>query len=141
MTIPVDKQVCNTSNPQTDPYALVSTCDIMPVLATAATASASTVLQCTSSSYPNCNKVTCRILSNNDAMTIELLPCYSHPRIRLTNTNSSGDVLFNRSFGNSATDITASIGGNIAVLNISVVQHVALHTLGLKVCSHTKERI
>lgn len=135
MTVPVDKGICNTTTPHnnTDPDARVSTCNIMPFLAQDATTAATNILNCTSSPYPDCSQVTCTVLSNNDSLVLQLLPCYEPPAISLINTDARGSVLFNWTGDASASSVVANIGGSSNILNISIVQHGSRMTIGLMV--------
>ena len=105
----------------------------MPLIAATATKSISDILVCTSSPEPNCDQVLCTIFSNNDTLEFRVLPCNDPPGIQLINRNISGDVRFNQTFTSTVNNVTAPIGSNPAVLNVTIVQHTEMLTLGVMV--------
>ncbi len=131
VTIPLDRQGCNASAPQSDPYARVSTCDVMPSLAASATAFAPSILTCTSSQ--DCSGFSCLVSSNDDTLKFQVLPCYYPPSIRVVTTDIRGGVLFNESYGNLAGIVPIRDGSNMMETNLTIIHHRAQQTLGFKV--------
>lgn len=105
---------------QEDPWPpLVTTCDIMPLVAADANYLASDILACSSSARPVCNTIYCEVLSNKDQLELELLPCGGG--ILIENRALGGKVLYQDVFTSSRI-ATAYIGGQNVELNVTIVQ-------------------
>ena len=107
---------------QPDPWPpLVSTCDVMPLVAADANKYAHDLVACASSSWPNCETINCQILSNDEQFEMELLPCWQHPAMWIKNRNIAGNITYQDIFASSRT-AKALIGGQQVELNVTVVQ-------------------
>ncbi len=132
--IKLDRQGCNASAPQSDPYAIVSTCDVMPSLAASATAFAPNALICRSAQ--DCSGFSCQLPSNYDTLEFQLLPCYYPPSVRVVTIDIRGGVLYNRSYGSPAGIVPIKDSSATMETNLTIVQHQGRNTLGLKVEMH-----
>lgn len=126
--IPLNLSTCNTEG-----RALITTCDLMPHLATTATEAAANTLVCSSAPPPGCSSMECVAISNNDTLVLSILPCHAPPAIVLAVGAANGTVRFNRTISNNTLSVEVNIGGDPAVLNITIVQHPQLLTLGVGV--------
>lgn len=129
--IPLNLTTCSQGNHTGDP--LVTTCDLMPRLAKAATLVIADTLNCSSSPPPHCNQIDCAVVSNNDSLIFKVIPCHDPPAFELINRDSRRNVRFNQTFASSVMSINASIGDTPVILNVTVVQHPERLTLGLGV--------
>ncbi len=72
-------------------------------------------------------------LTHSNHLLFRILPCYNPPALRMVTQDAQGNVGFNRTFTSSASSVAANIGLNLAVLNITIIQHTEKLTLGLMV--------
>lgn len=93
----------------------------MPLVAADANKFGSGLVACSSSAWPDCQTINCQILSNNDQLELELLPCWQHPAVWFKNRALGGKVLYQDIFDSSRV-VTANIGGESVKLNVTVVQ-------------------
>jgi hypothetical protein len=103
------------------PRALITTCDVMPLLA-ADLNSHPSLVSCSSSSKYKCEAINCQVTSNRDKLELKLLPCRQPPAIRITNHALSGEMLYQDIFDASRLAV-ANIGGSKDVtLNVTIAQ-------------------
>ena len=93
----------------------------MPLVAADANKMAGDLLACSSSSWPTCETINCDVLSNNDQLELELLPCWQHPAMWVKNRALGGAILYQNIFASSKI-ATANIGGQSVELNVTIVQ-------------------
>ncbi len=141
VVVPVDRAVCKVVPPPPpnntiDFSPLVTTCDVMFYVAEQAEFAAYSVnstLACSVSLPPDCDQVTCRALSNNDSLSFRVLPCHAPPAIQLVNRFSNDTLRLNHTFTNTSMGFVAYVGTNPATLNVTIVQHPQMLTLGVGV--------
>lgn len=98
----------------------------MPLLAADANSLAHDLLACSSSSWPSCETINCQVLSNQDQLELQLLPCWEHPAIWIKNRALDGTMQFQEIVDSSKT-LKAHIGGKQVELNVTMVQrHLTL---------------
>ena len=98
----------------------------MPLIAADANKYGSGLVACSSSAWPDCGTINCQVLSNNDQLEMELLPCWQRPAMWFKNRAIGGKSLYQDIF-DSSREATANIGGQSVKLNVTVVQrHVTL---------------
>ena len=120
---------------QEDPWPpLVSTCDVMPLVAADANKAGSGLIACANTYWPNCETINCEVLSNKDQLEFQLLPCWQHPAMWIKNRAISGVIIFQDIFDSSRIAATY-IGGEKVQLNVTAVQRAGL-TLGFGVRMH-----
>lgn len=93
----------------------------MPLIASDANKYGKGLVACSSSAWPTCETINCDILSNNDQLELELLPCWQHPAMWFKNRALNGKMLYQDIFDSSRT-AKATIGGSLVELNVTVVQ-------------------
>ena len=103
----------------------------MPLIAADANKAGQNLVACSSSARPSCETINCAILSNNDQLELELLPCWQHPAMWIKNRAINGTMLYQDIFDSSRVAV-AKIGGSKVQLNVTVVQRDEL-TLGFGV--------
>lgn len=103
----------------------------MPLVAADANTYGKDRVACASSSWPDCSTINCQILSNNDQLEMELLPCWQHPAMWIKNRAVGGGMIFQDIFASSRV-VSAQIGGVVTNLNVTVVQRGGI-TLGFGV--------
>ena len=117
---------------QEDPWPpLVTTCDVMPLVAADANKNAHDLMACSSSSRPTCEDIKCDILTNNDQLELELLPCWQLPAMWIKNRKLNGTILYQNIFDSSQV-ASVNIGAGKVKLYVTVVQRSGL-TLGFGV--------
>lgn len=104
----------------------------MPLIAADANRNAPNLMACSSSSLPTCEDINCDILTNNDQLELELLPCWQLPAMSIKNRHLNGTLVYHEIFDSSRLS-SGSIGGGNVKLNVTVVQRNGL-TLGFGVC-------
>ena len=125
---------------QPDPWPpLVTTCDVMPLVAADANTYGKGLVACASSSWPDCSTINCQTLSNNDQLEMELLPCWQHPAMWIKNRAIGGAITFQDIFSASRV-VSAEIVGVAAKLNVTVVQRAGI-TLGFWVSHSLSGRV
>ena len=113
---------------------LVTTCDVMPLVAADANTYGKGHVACACSSWPDCYTINCEIISNNDQLEMRLVPCGQYPAIWIKSHAIGGGVTFQDGFASSRV-VSAEIGGVTAKLNVTIVQRGGI-TLGFGV-SHS----
>ncbi len=117
---------------QEDPWPpLITTCNVMPLLAADANKIAHDLVACTSTSYPTCEVINCQVMSNSDQVELELLPCWQHPAMWIKSRKINGTVTYQEIFDSSRI-AEANIGGEVIKLNVTAIQRNGL-TLGFGV--------
>lgn len=123
---------------QEDPWPpLVTTCDVMPLVAADVNKAGRSLMACSSSARPTCETINCEILSNNDQLEIQLLPCWQHPALWFQNRALDGKMTYQEIFDSSKV-VNATIGGGHVELNLTVVQRGGI-TLGFGVSGKLDE--
>ena len=141
VVIPVDKEVCKTKPPPVHNHTvdfapLITSCDVLPLLAREATGAVPDTLFCHSSSPPDCDRVACNVISNNDTLNFRVLPCHSPPAIQLANVAINGTTTFNVTLINTTLGMEAQIGDDPAIINVTILQHGHGKSLGVMVSAN-----
>ena len=135
VVVPVNQSLCAATPPDNHTHleAQITTCDVLPLAADAATIAFPNTLRCRNLPPPSCDQVHCVVVSNNDSFTFQLLPCHNPPAVRLSNRDVHGTSRFNQTFTDTTLLVRASIGDTPAYLNVSIYQHPTRLTLGVAV--------
>ena len=120
--MPIEISVYCLAGVNGDPWPpLVTTCDVMPLVADDANRLGKDLVACSSTAWPTCETINCEILSNDDQLEMQLVPCGLQPAIWISNRDLKGNLLYQGSFASSQV-ATAYIGGENVTLNVTVVQ-------------------
>lgn len=92
-----------------------------PLVAADANRFAHDLVACSTSPWPGCEVITCQILSNNDQVELELLPCWEKPAMWFKSRSMDGTMIYQDIFAASRTAKT-HLGGSLVELNVTVVQ-------------------
>jgi len=128
----LSKKALQSSSPSSQ---AITTCNIMPFLAESLNAvrAPERILNCSVPSYPQCNRLTCKVLNTNDSLVLRVLPCSSpDPSLQLEVMNGTDDVIFDQTFSKS-TIVNVALTDNIVPVNFIIVKHGNHFTLGVSV--------
>ena len=110
----------------------MTACNVMPYIAADMTKAATGILTCVSSDWPDCDTINCNVLSNNEQLEIELLPCWEYPALWLKARDISGKQILAHIFYKESEKFKIKIGTDDVTLNVSLIQRSRL-TLGIEV--------
>jgi len=110
---------------------LITTCNVMALLAQDANTNGPDLVKCTETTFPNCETLSCTVLPTSGQFVIKLLPCDKIPAIEYEFKDINGTILFKDTF-NSSRIVTVNIGKYAVNMSVTLVQGNGL-TLGFGV--------
>lgn len=120
--VPVNKSACAANYTRT---ALISSCDIMPLLASPA---------CTVN-QPDCDTATCQVTELSVSIEIELYSCFVPPAVALRLRDSQGNLIAATKRLSKSDNLRNPVDDS--TLSFTVVEHASESSVGVQVTEIT----